>query len=230
MSKRRTACLLMLIAAALELAVACALQGQATGGDSHHPLFACLEDGLTREGSTGFGCQLLAKYELTTVRDVPLFWHIARLSRGAPAVSAPGERAFAVSAADDVWVFRFDVRSAVPTQGQLVIKVGPLPLTPGKPYEVIAYFVVMPVGAHTIVHTHPGPEAWYLLEGAQCLEMPSKAMKLSAGEGGIAPANTPMRLTNSGSTTRRALFIVIHDPTLPWSSPSDWVPAGRCER
>jgi quercetin dioxygenase-like cupin family protein len=138
--------------------------------------------------------------------------------------------AFTVDAANQTWVFSFGPKDASPESGTPVITVGPLPLTPAKSYQVVSYFVVMPASAHTMVHTHPGPEAWYVLEGAQCLETPAGAMKLVAGEGGVAPPNTPMRLSNTGSATRRALFIVIHDVTQPWASPSDWKPVGACER
>jgi quercetin dioxygenase-like cupin family protein len=79
-----------------------------------------------------------------------------------------------------------------------------------------------------MVHTHPGPEAWYVLAGAQCLDTPSGATKLGAGEGGVVPPDTPMRLNASGSSTRRALFIVIHDPSIPWTNPVDWTPTGAC--
>jgi hypothetical protein len=40
-----------------------------------------------------------------------------------------------------------------------------------------------------------------------------------------------MRLTNNGSSTRRALFIVIHDAAQPWSNfTEDWKPTGACDR
>ena len=231
MSMLRSSCLIVSVAAALAFSTSPATQGQVTGGDAHdHRLFACLDDGLSRHGSTGFGCQLLAKYQVTHFSDMPLFWHVAKLPTRVAVDSRNGQTAFTVDAGGQVWLFSFGPKDAAPTQGEPVISVGPLPLTPGKSYQVVAYFVVMPVGAHTIVHTHPGPEAWYVLAGAQCLETPAGAMKLAAGEGGVAPPNTPMRLSNIGSTTRRALFIVIHDPMLPWGSPSDWGPPGACER
>lgn len=112
-----------------------------------------------------------------------------------------------------------------------VVSVGPLPLPEATSFQVEIYYVVMPPGMHTVVHTHPGPEAWYILEGEQCLETPLGATRARAGEGAVAPpGGTPMRLTNNRRVARRALFIVVHDPQLPWSAASDWRPTGACDR
>ena len=94
-----------------------------------------------------------------------------------------------------------------------------------------AYLAVMPPKSYTTVHTHPGPEAWYVLTGEQCLEIPEGIIRVHAGGGGVAPPATPMRLTNNGASVRRALFIVIHDAAQPWSIPTgDWKPTGACDR
>jgi quercetin dioxygenase-like cupin family protein len=89
----------------------------------------------------------------------------------------------------------------------------------------------MPPGTYTRVHIHPGPEAWYILSGEQCLETPAGPMRAQAGESMVALPTTPMRLTNSGSSVRRAFFIVIHDANQPWTIPTeDWKPTGACDR
>ncbi len=41
---------------------------------------------------------------------------------------------------------------------------------------------VFPPGMRTRVHSHPGPEAFYVVEGQQCMETPSERRKLNAGE------------------------------------------------
>lgn len=231
MSTPRSPCLFASIALTLQLAIPSALQGQVTARDGHdHRLFECTDDGLSRTGSTGFGCQQLAKYDLPHFSDAPLFWHLAKLPSGATAKTTKGQATFVVDAAGQNWLFSIGPEDAAPKQGQHVATVGPLPLTVAKSYAVVAYFVVMPVGAYTMVHTHPGPEAWYVLEGAQCLDTPGGALRVAAGQMGVAPPDTPMRLHNSGSVTRRALFIVIHDAAQRWGSPSDWKPSGACDR
>ena len=46
----------------------------------------------------------------------------------------------------------------------------------------------------------------------------------------VVAENIPMRLFNPGTGTRRALFIVIHDPSVAEASSSQWTPSGACSR
>jgi quercetin dioxygenase-like cupin family protein len=80
-----------------------------------------------------------------------------------------------------------------------------------------------------IVHTHPGPEIFYLLTGEQWLETPNGALPARAGEGMVAPANTPMQLNIMSSSKRNAFFVVVHDSTKPRATLSDWRPKGTCK-
>ena len=73
----------------------------------------------------------------------------------------------------------------------------------------------MPPGMHTGVHRHPGPEAWYVIDGEQCLETLTGVQKARSGESMFAPPNVPMELTNDGSVVRRAFFVIIHDASQP---------------
>jgi len=61
------------------------------------------------------------------------------------------------------------------------------------------------------VHTHPGPEIFYLLTGDQCLETPNGAIRARAGV-----------------SKRDAFFVIIHDSTKPRVIASDWQPKGTC--
>jgi quercetin dioxygenase-like cupin family protein len=207
---------------------------QASGEDTHdHRLFPCLEDGLKSSDS---GCQLLAKMQVARFSDEPLFWHLNRFPTKEGAEAVKQQIGFAVEAEGQFWLFSFGPKGSAPKQGELVASIGPLPLTSRKlplarSYEILAYLAVMPPQMYTRVHIHPGPEAWYILSGEQCLETPAGAMKARAGESMFAPPTTPMRLTNNGSSTRHALFIVIHDASQPWTIPTDqWKPTGACDR
>ena len=70
-------------------------------------------------------------------------------------------------------------------------------------------------GMMTTVHRHSGPEAWYMLSGAQCLRTPENTIVLRSGEGGLVPPGPPMVLTSIGPETRRDLFLVLHDTSEP---------------
>jgi quercetin dioxygenase-like cupin family protein len=78
------------------------------------------------------------------------------------------------------------------------------------------------------IHTHSGPEFWYVLTGAQCLETPAGVMRAKAGQGMFAPADTPMQLSILGSGKRDAIFVIVHDAARPATTVSDWQPKGRC--
>jgi len=205
----------------------------ASGENTHdHKLFPCLEDGLK---SSDTGCQLLAKAQVLEFPDAPLFWFVNKFSTRNAAEDAKVRNSMVVEAEGQFWLFNFGPKGAAPTQGERVASIGPLPLTssklaPAKSYEIVAYLAIMPPDMHTRVHIHPGPEAWYILSGEQCLETPDGVLRARAGESMVAPPMTPMRLTNNGSTTRHALFIVIHDASQPWTIPTDvWKPVGACD-
>src|SRR5215469_13317429 len=210
------------------------LQSQGTGDNTHdHNLFPCMEDGLK---SSDTGCQLLGKITVQQFPDSPLFWSLNRFPTRAAADTAKVPNSLAAEAEGRYWLFSFGPKDAAPKSGELVASVGPLPLTSNtlpkaSLYEIVAYLAVMPPGAYTKVHIHPGPEAWYVLSGEQCLETPTGVIKAGMGETMFAPPMTPMRLTNSGSSIRHALFIVIYDASQPWTIPTnDWKPAGACDR
>ena len=223
-----------LIAATLNLFAANVVQAQASGEDTHdHRLFPCMEDGLR---SSDTGCQLLGKMKVSQFPEAPLFWCLNRFPTRKAAEAAKVQNSLVAEAEGQSWLFSFGSKSAAPKSGELVASIGPLQLTSDKLakvslYEIVAYLAVMLPGTYTRVHVHPGPEAWYVLNGEQCLETPAGVMKAGTGESMFAPPMTPMRLTNSGSSVRRALFIVIHDANQPWTIPAnDWKPSGACDR
>ena len=218
----------------LHVATATVAQAQTTGQDTHdHRLFECLEDGLK---SNKVGCLLLFKKEAPRFPEGDLFWHLTKFRTREAAEVAKGQSGIVAEAEGQFWLFSFGAKGAVPKQGKRVVSVGPLPLTsdklpPAKSYEIVAYLAVMRPKEYTGIHTHTGPEAWYVLAGEQCLETPAGVMTARSGEGMFAPPTTPMRLTNNGSSIRRAFFLVIHDAAQPWNIPTDeWKPSGACDR
>jgi len=210
------------------------LRAQGTTEDTHdHRLFPCMEDGLR---SSDTGCQLLSKMKVSQFPDAPLFWCLNRFATRKAAEDAKVQNSLVAEAEGRYWLFSFGPKNAAPKSGELVASVGPLQLTSDKLakvslYEIVVYLAVMPPGTYTRVHVHPGPEAWYVLNGEQCLETPAGVMNAGSGETMFAPPMTPMRLTNSGSTVRRAFFIVIHDANQPrMIAFNDWKPSGACDR
>lgn len=219
---------------ALPVVTAIVAQAQGKGTANHdHKQFQCLEDGLK---SKEFGCLLLAKMEVERFPTGELFWHLNKFPTRAAAEAAKKQTGMVIEAEGLFWLFSFGPKGNAPKQGELAASVGPLQLTSNtlptaRAYEIVAYLAVMPSNTYTRTHIHPGPEAWYILSGEQCLETPAGVMKAGTGESMFALPTVPMRLTNNGSSTRRALFVVIHDKNQPWSILTDgWKATGACDR
>jgi quercetin dioxygenase-like cupin family protein len=117
----------------------------------------------------------------------------------------------------------------VPRGGSRTTTLGPLPLPRAAVYEIDVFYAVMPAGARTAAQTHPGPAAWYVLEGAQCVETAKGAIQADVGEGLVAaPAGTPLQWVNTGDGAERALFVLVRDPGRRLATPSPWKPTGAC--
>jgi quercetin dioxygenase-like cupin family protein len=85
-------------------------------------------------------------------------------------------------------------------------------------------------GMQSMVHRHPGVEAWFTLEGAMCLETPEGKLEQHAGDPGVmVRAGLPMVLTGTGSGPRRSVVLILQDATKPRSvMASDWKPIQLC--
>jgi quercetin dioxygenase-like cupin family protein len=133
-----------------------------------------------------------------------------------------------VHAEGRIWLSTIAPKGAGPRGGTRVARVGPLPLPRVRAYTIEVAEAVLPPGSRSGVHTHAGPEAWYMIAGEQCLDTPAGVRRASAGQTRMVPGYTPMQLVVTGSVLRRSLVLVVHDAATPFSSPSTWTPSGRC--
>lgn len=133
-----------------------------------------------------------------------------------------------VNAEHKAWLFTIADRHGRSSGGARVAEVDLPPVPVGQTYEFLVALAILWPGADVGVHIHSGPEAWYVLAGEQCLETAARVYRARAGQTMVAPAATPMKLVITGSSLRRAFFIVLHDAAEPWISDSDWQPKGKC--
>jgi quercetin dioxygenase-like cupin family protein len=127
------------------------------------------------------------------------------------------------------WLLTVGPHTSTPAGASRVAEVGPLPLPPAARYEMILAYVAVPPGAKSAVHVQSGPEAWYVLGGSQCVETPDIVLHLDAQHPGFVPADTPLFLVATGTTTRRAFFVIVHDAARPfYTEIHSWTPRGRC--
>jgi quercetin dioxygenase-like cupin family protein len=175
------------------------------------------------------GCYLAGTETFGAATATPLFWHIDRYTTRAAAEGARGAHGTVVVAHGAVWLFTLADSGWRAASGERVARVGPLPVTPGRTYAAHYLDGVVPPGARTPVHRHAGPEAWYVVAGAQCLETPDGVQVVRAGESYVVREGPPMLLATTGAVTRRTFGLVLHDAAQPWTIPtSEWTPKGSC--
>jgi quercetin dioxygenase-like cupin family protein len=163
------------------------------------------------------------------VSTTPLYWHLDQYPTRAAAESVRGDRSVVAEAHGKVWLFTIAEAEWRPTGGERIARVGPLPLVAGRAYAAHYIEGVVPEGARTPAHTHAGPEAWYVLEGTNCLQTPTETRIARAGESLIIPEGPPMILTGVGATTRHSLAVVVHDASKPWTIRAEnFTPAKSC--
>jgi quercetin dioxygenase-like cupin family protein len=177
------------------------------------------------------GCYLTAVEPLTADAGYPIYWYLHTFPSRTAAENARPVRGTIVESLGKVWLFTMAQDSWRPPSGEFVARVGPIPLTRGKAYTVRYMEATFTPGMHTAPHRHPGPEAWFVLTGAQCLETPDGAIVVRAGHSAIVREGPPMQLSGVGTQVRRALVLIVHDPSLPFTVPAhDWNAKGLCSK
>jgi quercetin dioxygenase-like cupin family protein len=177
------------------------------------------------------GCYVLANDALDSLPLGPLYWHLYTYPNMAAASQAKKTSTETVTMSfGKAWLFKIAQASWRPSTGERVAVIGPLSVPPAKKY--FARYMES-VEASTVtgtpVHTHPGPEAWYLLNGAQCLRTPKTTFVIHAGQSGFVPGGEPMVLKPAGSEARQSIVLVLHDASLPWRTKTDaWTLQTQC--
>jgi quercetin dioxygenase-like cupin family protein len=223
------AALATLLLACLILAPTEGSSQQPSPTSHQHPAFSC-DDVLSGAPRPAYGCFNIARVEDLTFRDSVVYWFLYTFPTRSAAEAAKTLTGVVVEEDGKVWLN--ELASAAPhaQAGILVARVGPLVLSPAPSYTAIYSYAVMTPGQRSRVHTHPGPEGWYVLAGEQCLETSVGVFRGRAGETVVVPANVPMELYITGPALRRALVVVVHDSRQPRGTPSLWIPPGACRQ
>jgi quercetin dioxygenase-like cupin family protein len=184
-----------------------------------------------------FGCFITAREELGRVPATAApYWHLdvfpTRAAADAARSSTRAARSTVVESLGRVWLFTIAPGAWRPSSagGTRVARIGPLPAVDADSVAAVYMEGVFQPGMHSMVHRHPGVEAWYTLEGSMCLETPAGTLQQRAGEPGVfVRAGVPMMLTGTGTAPRRSVVLILQDATKPRSTPAtDWTPRGLC--
>ena len=163
----------------------------------------------------------LAEKKVTELPAGPLFWRLENFPTLAQAQAAAGPTGLAAESGGKVWLFTFASAGEPSAGGTKVAEMGPLPQLVATRYLLRINEARGPPGSVTIVHTHPGSEAFYVIEGEQSIRTPQGVIEVKAGQPGTGPGRgTPLRVSSSGSTDLRALVMFMVDATKPFSTPA----------
>jgi quercetin dioxygenase-like cupin family protein len=172
-------------------------------------LVRCVENSPERQGQPG--CSVVADKPIPLPLPQPTMWHIDEFSSLADANRVVGPNSVAFEAFGSAWLYTIEADTSNHHGGKHRATVGPLPLRQGVPYSIQVLSAYFQPGNFSIVHTHSGPEAWWVLEGEQCLETTKAGIRKHAGEGAIVEEGETMRMVGTGKGPRRSLVLVLHD-------------------
>ena len=204
-------------------------QVHSVAGHDHLSEVACV-DVQPGEKRPQFGCFNIGLATGLHFSQASVYWHLRSFKSRKAAEAAKSATGIVVEEYGQVWLSEFGPEKIVSRGGKPIAIIGPLLLPGADSYSAVLSYAVMRPGDSSRVHTHPGPEGWYVLAGGQCLETPAGANRAQAGGTATVGPNIPMELNVTGSKLRRAFALVIHDSTQRRGIPSDWKPSGACSR
>ena len=129
-----------------------------------------------------------------------------------------------------IWLYTIAPADWRPRGGNRVALIGPLPPVEADSLAAVYMEGVFEPGMSSVVHRHPGVEAWFTLDGAMCVETPEGKLEQRAGDQGVmVRGGLPMELTGIGTGPRRSVVLILQDATKPRSTPAhDWTPRHLC--
>ena len=150
-----------------------------------------------------------------------LYWRIENVASVAAGDAAAGPWGLVAEAAGKVWLFTLGERGGATGAGSKVGEVGPIPRFEAGQYLLRINEARGAPGSITPVHSHPGSEAFYVLEGEQSIRSPHGTMRVAkghaeAGQGG----DVAMQVSSSGESDLHALVMFVVDANRPFSTPA----------
>lgn len=191
------------------------------------------------------GLHLTAEVPLGALPPQSMYWHIYEFDSHAAAEAARPARGIVAEVFGRHWLYVIADEGWRPGGGRKVSVVGPFVLSPDTPYTaryMRAFFPPVELnGPYGPGHRHPGPEAWYVVSGGQCLETPNGLILANAGQAAMVPEGWPMTISSVGRDRRRAPVLILHRSDQPYSMAVDdhrshgaphgqWTPQAACPK
>lgn len=171
-----------------------------------------------------------AKFFITTVAEQrvehlaierPLYWRIETFSDAASALAHKNSYALAASVDGRHWLFTLGAKGGATPGGTKVTEIGPIPVPSAKTYLLRINHAGGPTGAATPVHTHPGAEAIYVLNG-EVTQRTRHGVETAGPREALNAhgAEMVMQLSSSGRASLSQLVMFVVDADRPFSPPA----------
>jgi quercetin dioxygenase-like cupin family protein len=184
-------------------------------------------------GETPGPACLAAHQDLGALPQGPLYWSIYTFADPQTAERAKPPHGVVIQAFDRVWLFDIGGKGRDLEGGRHLADVGPLPIEIAQDAFSAEYLKsTFAPGATAPVHVHSGPEAFYAISGASCLETPDGVqVARGAGHSLMVRRGPPMLLMAIGRETRQGFALILHgEGSPPTTLISDWTPKGLCPK
>jgi quercetin dioxygenase-like cupin family protein len=174
------------------------------------------------------GCYQTGQIDLTNAPS-EIYWHIYQYPSEEAAVAEAGHHRWSAvaQAHSRIWLYVLGEPSERVSTGIKRAVIGPLRIPAGV---TTAHFseAIFPPGMQTRVHSHPGPEAFYVVEGEQCMETSSDKRVIPTDGTYIVESGPHIQAAPKG---RRNLVLILTPKGRPAVIPGgDWRPTGFCSR
>ncbi len=187
-------------------------------------------------GETPGPACLVAHLDMGALPAAPIYWSVYSFPDAAAAGRAKPAQGAVVEAFGKAWLFTVGPKGPALPGGRRLKEIGPLPLDgappPGGAYSADFLKSTFSPGMTAPLHVHSGPEAFYALDGASCLETPD-GPQVARGEGHslMVRGGPPMLLVAIGDQTRHGFALILHDGARPPTTlVHDWTPKGLCPK
>ena len=193
------------------------------------PLFAQLNRPgcvpISQRVGSEVGCYIIVSEALGQLPEGQVFWSLYNFSDRTAAEEVKRSCETVFESLGKVWLSHIGNNNWQTKGGERVAEIGPLPIKPGVTYHAAHMEAVFSPGMRANIRRHSGPEAWHTVAGETCLETPEKTyLGRAGGPAVIVPEGPPMALTATGTETRKAVVLILHDASKPHTTlASDWV-------
>lgn len=116
-----------------------------------------------------------------------MFWHIDRFDSGERALAGVGSASIAFDAHGSWWLMSVGPESQDHHGGEHIAQVRISPLPEARSYSMLVISAYIPAGLTSRVHVHSGVEAFYTVDGQQCLETKDRAFPMRKRDTLVVP-------------------------------------------